>query len=67
MTRVDVTVSGGKASYKIDNSLLRGGGALNCVEVKAKDAEGKYIVNTAKSKPGNCNVIHGDFVSFSLN
>ena len=66
-TRVDVAVSGGKASYKIDNSLLRKGGALNCVEVKAKNAEGEYIVNTTASKPGNYNVIHSNFVSFKLN
>lgn len=64
---IDVAVTDGIASLTINNSDLITDGSLNCIEIKAKDANGKYIYNEAGSNPGVWNLTLSNYTAFAIN
>jgi hypothetical protein len=60
-TLVDAPVVGGVATVTVDVPNL---GDVNCVEVKAKDSAGKYIVDSEHSDKGNYNMTVSNYKQF---
>lgn len=57
----NVKLSNQQASCQISNALLKTDG-LNCIEVKARDAKGKYIYNSTISGRQSYNMVMSNYV-----
>ncbi len=60
---VTVKVEGGKATATFDNSVLSSE-HVNCVEAKARDKKGNYMIDKDASSEGAYNVVYSDYKVF---
>ncbi len=60
---VTVDVEGGKATAVFDNSLLSEG-SVNCVEIKARNKRGQYMIDEDHSSDGVYNLVYSNYKVF---
>lgn len=58
-------VSNGSASVSVDNTILDSNGHLNCVEIKGKDASGKYLYASKLSSNQSYNMTVSNYAAFT--